>query len=364
MVTGVKGIPHFRKPALTDAEKAHIIDTLTGTRSADQQKACSLLKAVLQTYGCKSEVVRKHAMCALRRLGQEWQEAVLQDTLRARGLTEAEQLDFIGSLGASISADPTKARSLLGIALLFGERGEVRRSAMSLLGELGDRESVAKITAVLDGGGPDVLDGGGPFDSNDILGAALELAGLGQEHERVVEKLVHFLGSCRLSDKKDAAIALAKCDWTPTCDSQEIDYQIGLGKYEDAARHGGAAVRHLVPALRKEHGYRISTNAEADDVIDALVGIGEPAVDGILEALRTTTTYTEEYRGTPGQDLSPDQYATIHDTFCDYDFPRLISALRRIGTQKAMAALRDLAAGSPVRGLSAEAAEAIRRARG
>jgi HEAT repeat protein len=212
--------------------------------------------------------VRRAAGAALERIDPAWSrsEAVRQ-LLEDSRLKHEERTDALAALGK-----PAVEPLLEYLGRCHRERswGPEAESAVAALRRIGDERAVDAFISTLDANLSIVA-----------IAAADALAQAGDA--RAVTPLVGALRSPMSTVREAAARALHALGWVPSDDAERALRDVAMGNYQDAARHGAAAV----PALWTE----IHNNAFA---IEALGETGHPsAVAPLVEGLKQKALRSE-----------------------------------------------------------------------
>jgi HEAT repeat protein len=144
----------------------------------------------------------------------------------------------------------------------------VRKDAALALGSIGDLRAVDPLQRLL------IID---PEEA--VRAAAAEALGLLADDQAVpaLRAAVHdHAHSVRMA----AALALARINWIPDDEQEQLALLVATEQWSQLIRHGPAAVPVLITALGDEY-YGIRTGAA-----EALWRIGDPAVDLLIQALR------------------------------------------------------------------------------
>jgi HEAT repeat protein len=100
------------------------------------------------------------------------------------------------------------------------------------------------------------------------------------EDVKAVEALIQALKDTADSVRYEAATALERLGWKPGDDTEKAHYLIAKREWDDLVGLGGPAVESLIQALKNEDP-DVRTEAA-----DALRKIGEPAVEPLIKALK------------------------------------------------------------------------------
>jgi len=104
-----------------------------------------------------------------------------------------------------------------------------------------------------------------------------------------VEGLIKALEHKDRRVREGAAVALERLGWKPGDDTEKVRYLIVKREWDDLAGLGGPAVQSLIQALRDEEDEEDEEDEDRDVLIgaaEALRKIGEPAVEPLIQTLK------------------------------------------------------------------------------
>lgn len=246
-------------------------------------------QAVLPLMGAlnsESEVVRKGSIVALGLIGEparpQLLAALMHPSYRIRygaalaldrtgWVPEGEREKFRYLFATGQWPELVKMRKAVVLPLLAAlDDGHyaVRRDAALALGSIGDLRAVEPLQLLL------ITD-----PEEGVRAASAEALGLLVD-DQAIPVLRAAVRDHAHSVRMAAALALARINWIPDDEQEQLALLVATEQWSQLIRHGSAAVPVLITALGDEY-YGIRTGSA-----EALWRIGDPAVEPLIRALR------------------------------------------------------------------------------
>ncbi len=279
----IPGLPVETLIAALGDDTGHTFPGVAGLIAAMGDQAVLPLMGALNS---ESEEVRKGSIVALGMIGEparpQLLAALMHPSYRIRygaalaldrtgWLPQGERERFRYLFATGQWAELVKMRKAVVpplMAALDDGHYAVRRDAALALGSIGDLRAVDPLQQLL------VTD---PEDA--VRAAAAEALGLLVD-DQAIPVLRAAVRDHAHSVRMAAALALARINWIPDDEQEQLALLVATEQWSQLIRHGPAAIPVLITALGDEY-YGIRTGSA-----EALWRIGDPVVDPLIRALR------------------------------------------------------------------------------